>query len=143
MTPQTELEIALRLVVAALLGALIGAEREYTRHPAGLRTMSAVALGSALFSAIGLFEVHSDPTRIAAQIVTGVGFLGAGAILRSGPSIHGLTTAAAIWVAAGIGMASGFGHFILASVSALLVLLVLVVLRRLEVIFTGIDPEHE
>ena len=138
MTSQQELEASLRLLVALLLGIAIGIEREYHHHPAGLRTMAAVSVGASLYSVIGAYAMHTDPTRIAAQVVTGVGFLGAGAILRSGASIHGLTTAAAIWVVAAIGMAAGFGLFILASLCTLMVVILLVVLKRVEdIIFTG------
>ena len=111
-------EIALRLVVAAALTGLVGLEREWRERAAGLRTHTLVGVGSALFtlvSAYGFNEflvgntnvVRTDPTRIAAQIVTGIGFLGAGAILRQGLAIRGLTTAAGLWVAAAIGMAVG------------------------------------
>jgi putative Mg2+ transporter-C (MgtC) family protein len=134
VSPQAELEISLRLVAALVLGALIGAEREYHRHPAGLRTMSAICVGSALFTALGTMVLNTDPTRIAAQIVTGVGFLGAGAILRSGASIRGLTTAATIWVVAAVGMSVGFGYFILATICTALVLVLLIGLRRIEVL---------
>ncbi|HYM97857.1 MAG TPA: MgtC/SapB family protein, partial [Candidatus Sulfotelmatobacter sp.] len=87
--------------MALLLGLALGAEREYHGHPAGLRTMALVSVGSCLFTGLGLlpeFGSRVDPTRIAAQIVTGVGFLGAGAILRQGTDVRGLTTAASIWV---------------------------------------------
>jgi putative Mg2+ transporter-C (MgtC) family protein len=143
LTSQQELEASLRLLIALVLGTAIGIEREYHRHPAGLRTMAAVSLGSCLFSVIGTMVAHTDPTRIAAQVVTGVGFLGAGAILRSGRSIHGLTTAAAIWVVAAVGMAAGFGLFILSAVCALMVVIFLVALKRVEVVlFDSKGDEH-
>jgi putative Mg2+ transporter-C (MgtC) family protein len=115
-------EIAVRLVVAAALTGLVGLEREWRERAAGLRTHMLVGVGSALFtlvSAYGFNEflvgstnvVRTDPTRIAAQIVTGIGFLGAGAILRQGLTIRGLTTAAGLWVAAAIGMAVGAGFY--------------------------------
>lgn len=132
MTPQTELEVSLRLLVALLLGAAIGVEREYTHHSAGLRTMAAVSLGSCLFTLVGIYPQHTDPTRIAAQVVSGVGFLGAGAILRSGISVRGLTTAATIWVVAAIGMAVGFGLIILPAVATILMLVFLVLLKPIE-----------
>src|SRR3954462_8984942 len=111
-----------RLTLAAVLGGAIGFERELRDREAGLRTHLLVCLGSALFtvvSAYGFREfltsgdqvVRADPTRIAAQIVTGIGFLGAGAIIRQGGSIRGLTTAATLWVAAAIGMATGAGYY--------------------------------
>ncbi len=132
MSPQLELELSVRLLVALVLGAAIGVEREYHKHPAGLRTMATVSLGSCLFTIAGSIPTHTDPTRIAAQVVTGVGFLGAGAILRSGITIKGLTTAAAIWVVAAVGVSTGLGYFILATTSTVLVLVFLVVLRPIE-----------
>ena len=111
-----------RLTLAAALGGAIGFERELRDREAGLRTHLLVCLGSALFtivSAYGFSEfltsgdqvIRADPTRIAAQIVTGVGFLGAGAIIRQGLSVRGLTTAATLWVAAAIGIAAGAGYY--------------------------------
>jgi len=144
LTSQQELEASLRLLVALILGTVIGIEREYHRHPAGLRTMAAIAVGSCLFAIVGTLVPHTDPTRIAAQVVTGVGFLGAGAILRSGRSIHGLTTAAAIWVVAAIGMAVGFGLFIVSTICALMVVVFLIVLKHVEVrLFDSKGDEHE
>src|SRR6266542_2054899 len=109
-----ELDVAARLLVAALLGAAIGYEREVHDHPAGMRTHLLVALGSALFTVVSIFGFASgagqgpvDPSRVAAQIVTGIGFLGAGAIIKYGTSVRGLTTAASLWTTAGIGMAAG------------------------------------
>lgn len=110
-------DIILRLIVAVVLSSIVGLEREYYRKPAGLRTMALVGLGSALFT-IASFRVKElfpaalvDPTRIAAQIVTGIGFIGAGAIIRAQASIVGLTTAAMIFAVAAIGMAAGFGLY--------------------------------
>ena len=100
-----------------------------------MRTMALISAGSCLFTGLGLipFPGHTvDPTRIAAQIVTGVGFLGAGSILRQGVAVKGLTTAASIWVIASLGMAVGFGYYIVAIVSAVLVLVTLVGLRPVE-----------
>jgi len=124
----------LRLVVALVLGAAVGLERERHGHPAGLRTMSMVSTGSCLFTLLGaaLFTSGTDPTRIAAQVVTGIGFLGAGAILRGGGGVRGLTTAATIWVVAAIGMAAGFGTYVLAVGTAALVLLGLITMRLLR-----------
>ena len=115
-------ELLLRLVVAAALGGAVGIERELREREAGLRTHLLVAVGSALFtiaSAYGFNEflvaggnvIRADPTRIAAQIVTGIGFLGAGAIIREGMSVRGLTTAATLWVVAAIGIAAGAGYY--------------------------------
>ena len=134
MTPTPVPEVFLRLALAAALGGAIGLERECRRKPAGLRTNILIALGSALFSVLS-FELGSgagSPDRIAAQIVTGIGFLGAGAILRSGASVHGLTTAATIWVNAAIGMATGLGSYTLAVGSAAITLVVLAFLPMIE-----------
>ena len=100
--------------------------------------MSLIAVGACLFTGVGLlpgFKTGVDPTRIAAQIVTGVGFLGAGAILRLGDNVHGLTTAAMIWLAAAVGMAAGFGYFLLAVFTTFIVLVMLVGLRPIELRF--------
>ncbi len=104
-------------------------------HPAGIRTMALIAAGSCLFTALALepaFGSRVDPTRIAAQVVTGVGFLGAGSILRQGEYVRGLTTAASIWVAASLGMAVGFGYFTIAIFTAAVVILTLVAIRPIE-----------
>jgi putative Mg2+ transporter-C (MgtC) family protein len=111
-----------RLALAAALGGVIGFERELRDREAGLRTHMLVCLGSALFTIVSAYGFHeflvsgdqvvrADPTRIAAQIVTGIGFLGAGAIIRQGVSVRGLTTAATLWVAAAIGIAAGAGYY--------------------------------
>ena len=114
------LEILLRVSLAAGLGGAIGIERELREREAGLRTHMLVSVGAALFTLVSAFAwtdwqfsnasgIVFDPTRIAAQIVTGIGFLGAGAIIRQGLSVRGLTTAATLWVVAAIGMATGAG----------------------------------
>jgi len=130
-----ELDLALRVSVALLLGLCIGAEREFRGHPAGLRTLALISAGSCMFTGLGLipdFPRSVDPTRIAAQVVTGVGFLGAGSILRQGELVRGLTTAASIWVAASLGMAVGFGYYALAVFVTLVVVLVLFALKPVE-----------
>ncbi|HXB03944.1 MAG TPA: MgtC/SapB family protein [Candidatus Angelobacter sp.] len=124
--------------MALLLGLALGVEREYRGHPAGLKTISLIAVGACMFSGVGLLPgaiTGVDPTRIAAQIVTGVGFLGAGAILRQGDNVHGLTTAAMIWVAASVGMAVGFGYITVAVFATFIVLVMLVALRPIEMRF--------
>jgi putative Mg2+ transporter-C (MgtC) family protein len=106
-------DLAIRLLVAATLGALVGAERELHGHPAGMRTHLLVALGAAIFTVLSIYGFGTpgspgvDPSRVAAQIVSGIGFLGAGAILKEGASIRGLTTAASLWATAAIGLAAG------------------------------------
>jgi putative Mg2+ transporter-C (MgtC) family protein len=127
-----QLDLAVRLVVAALFGAAIGFEREIHDHPAGMRTHLLVSLGSALFTVVSIFGFVAvlpagegspvDPSRVAAQIVTGIGFLGAGAILKFGTSVRGLTTAASLWTTAAIGMAAGAAEYILAAVGTGIVL---------------------
>src|SRR3954454_12426650 len=122
---------AFRLIVAAALGALIGLEREIHDHPAGMRTHLLVSLGSAVFTELSIFGFEGiaapgvsgavDPTRIAAQIVSGIGFLGAGAILKYGTSIRGLTTAASLWTTAAVGMAAGAGEWLIGGVAAFIV----------------------
>ncbi len=117
-------EMVLRLVLSGALGGLIGAEREYRGKVAGTRTHLLVALGSALMLLVSQhgFGGQGDPGRIAAQIVSGIGFIGAGAIMVDRQSIHGLTTAAGIWVSAGIGMATAAGLYGLAVVTTVLAL---------------------
>jgi len=105
----------LRLLLSAVFGGLIGAQREWSGKPAGMRTLALISIGSALFAIVsGLGFTGGDPSRIAAGIVTGVGFLGAGAILHRHGGVEGLTTAAAIWVSAGAGLATGVGLYWLA-----------------------------
>jgi len=134
----TELDLVGRLLLASILGALIGIEREIHDHPAGIRTHLLVALGSALFTVLSIVGfpatdgTGTDPSRVAAQIVTGIGFLGAGAILKYGPSIRGLTTAASLWAAAGIGMAAGAGLPFLGLAATVIVLVSLWPLRLLN-----------
>ncbi len=107
----SQMEIITRLVLAAVIGGLIGIEREFKNRPAGLRTHVLVSLGSALIMLISIdgftniVNQTGDPARLAAQVVSGIGFLGAGTIMRTENSINGLTTAASLWVAAGIGLA--------------------------------------
>jgi putative Mg2+ transporter-C (MgtC) family protein len=121
--------------VALILGLILGIEREFRGHPAGIKTMGLIALGACMFTTLGLipeFGTRVDPTRIAAQVVTGVGFLGAGSILRLGGDVHGLTTAASIWVAASLGMAVGYGYYAVAVFTTVLVIVMLVAIRPLE-----------
>jgi putative Mg2+ transporter-C (MgtC) family protein len=131
----TQLEPLLRLVVGLVLGAAVGWERELQRMPAGFRTHALVGLGSAIFTVVSAFAFAgplTDPTRIAAQIVTGVGFLGGGAILHYRGSVRGLTTAASLWAVSAIGMAAGAGLYVVAVGGAILVFVTLDLLDRLE-----------
>jgi putative Mg2+ transporter-C (MgtC) family protein len=136
-------DVALRLVAAAALTGAVGLERELRERAAGLRTHMLVGVGSALFTLVSAYGfnaflqsgsnvVRADPSRIAAQIVTGIGFLGAGAIIRQGFSIRGLTTAAGLWVAAAIGMAVGAGYWAAALIGTGVVLVGLGPLRIAE-----------
>jgi Uncharacterized membrane protein len=134
-----ELQLAGRLVIGLVLGALIGLEREFHRQPAGFRTHSLVALGAALFtivSAYGFAGSLVDPTRIAAQIVSGIGFIGAGTILQYRGNIRGLTTAASLWSVAAVGMAAGAGLLAMAAIGTALILVVLYLLDRVEAFVT-------
>jgi putative Mg2+ transporter-C (MgtC) family protein len=134
VTPVPTVEVVLRLLLAAGLGAAIGLEREYRSKPAGLRTNILIGLGSAMFTiaSIELGGAGGTPDRVAANIVTGIGFLGAGAILRMGGSVHGMTTAATIWVNAAIGIAAGMGLFRIAAVAAAITLVTLAVMLPVE-----------
>lgn len=132
-----------RLVVSALLGALIGIERDVHGRAAGLRTHILVCLGSALFMIISLetalnpvFKGTADPGRIAAQILTGIGFIGAGTILKEGFNVRGLTTAASLWVTAGIGMSVAAGYYYIALFSTALAVITLMFIHFLEKRFT-------
>ncbi len=131
MNAADQLELVGRLALAGLLGGMIGLEREIRGYPAGVRTIALVALGSALFTdASQLFSSNGtsvvlDPSRVAAQIVSGIGFLGAGVILREGYTVRGITTAATIWSAAAIGMAVGLKLYVVAILGAILIFAVL------------------
>lgn len=129
-------EILIRLLTSIALGALIGIERERRNRPAGLRTHILVSLGSALFTitSIQFSKAYGnvDPSRVAANIVTGIGFLGAGAIMKEGLTIKGLTTAATIWVSSAIGLSCGMGFYIPAILTSISTLLILILLRGFE-----------
>ena len=123
----------LRLLVALALGAIVGLERERQERAAGLRTVTMVSLGSCLFTIIGAYGfANTDPSRVAAQIVTGIGFLGAGTIFLRKDLVRGLTTAATIWAVAAIGMAAGTARYFEAAFTTLLILGVLMVLKPIE-----------
>lgn len=134
------MEIGLRLVLAALMGGIIGFEREISNRPAGFRTHILVTLGSCLimilsaygFQGLGPDGAGGEPARLAAQVVSGIGFLGAGTILREGTNVRGLTTAASIWISGGIGLAIGLGYYAAASFTTFLALFSLMGLKVLE-----------
>jgi putative Mg2+ transporter-C (MgtC) family protein len=130
--PISDGQIVLRLLLAAGIGGLLGAERELRRKSAGFRTNILIAIGSCVFTIVGLSFSSGDPSRVTAQIVTGIGFLGAGAILHSGGTVQGMTTAAMIWVNAALGAAAGLGHFHLVLLAGALTLAVLLILGPLE-----------
>jgi putative Mg2+ transporter-C (MgtC) family protein len=145
-----------RLALAAALGSIIGLEREFREREAGLRTHLLVSLGSALFTIVSAFGFHDvlthdpqvvvrlDPSRIAAQIVSGIGFLGAGAIIRQGLSIRGLTTAATLWVVAAIGMAAGAGFYSVAIITTVVALVALWPLRYIAYrMIDRVKPEED
>lgn len=135
-----ELEIILRLGIAAALGMLVGFERERQNQPAGLRTHTILAIGACLAMTISInlaFQFvakgyQGDPARLAAQVVSGIGFLGAGAILRYGTSVKGLTTATSLWTIAIVGLSVGAGHYVASLATTAMLLIILVVLNVLE-----------
>lgn len=134
----SDTETVLRLVLAVLLSGLVGLEREAKKHAAGLRTHILVCLGSTLIMLTGLhlashFQgAELDPTRLAAQVISGIGFLGAGTIIQFRDTVRGLTTAASLWAAAGIGLAVGSGFYLGAVATTVIVLLVLFALSNVE-----------
>jgi len=131
-----DLELLARLLLAAVLGGAIGAERELNDQPAGLRTHMLLTIGACLFTLISAYGfgggLGTDPSRIAAQIVTGIGFLGGGAIVRHGLTVKGVTTAASIWATASVGLAIGAGSYVLGIGGAVLVVATLFGLRRAD-----------
>ncbi len=131
----TDLEMTVRLVLAALCGAGVGYQREHANKAAGFRSHILVALGASLYTIVSVFgfNEHADPSRVAAQVVVGIGFIGAGAILHSRTSVTGLTTAASIWVVAAIGMAAGIGMYTVTIVTTAIVLAVLQLQKHREV----------
>jgi putative Mg2+ transporter-C (MgtC) family protein len=121
-----ELEMTLRILMAAVLGGIIGYQRDKADKPAGIRTLVLIAFGAALFTVVSVEGFDADPARIAAGIVTGIGFLGAGSIIRRGEGIvEGLTTAATIWAAAGVGIAAGAGLYLISVIATVVIYVVL------------------
>lgn len=125
-------EDLLKILLAVIVGAIIGAEREYRNKSAGFRTVMLITLGSAIFTILSKQIAPDNPDRIAANIVTGIGFLGAGAIFREESRMSGLTTAASIWSSAALGMSIGSGHYVLAIGGAVLILMILFALVSVE-----------
>ena len=143
------LDLLFRLVLAVVLGGAIGWEREASSKPAGLRTNILICVGAALFTdlsirfgGLAIEGADRDPARIAAQVITGIGFLGAGTIIQARGTVTGLTTAATLWVVAGIGMSVGSGSYVEAVGATLLVLLVLVLLAPMENVIARRRPTH-
>jgi len=139
----SNLHIVIRIILSIALGFIIGLERELTNKWAGLRTHILVCLGSTVFTILSIYSFpiiaspdspvrFGDPARVAAQILTGIGFIGAGTVLRHGPSIYGLTTAATLWISASIGMAVGTGDYFLATLTTIITILSLTLIRKLE-----------
>lgn len=134
-----EIDMILRLLAAALLGGIVGLERESKRRAAGLRTHLLVSMGSALVMITSQYVFYQyqglaaiDPTRLGAQVISGIGFLGAGTIIKQGASVKGLTTAASLWAVACIGLAVGAGYYLAAVVAAVIVVLALFLLEKFE-----------
>lgn len=133
-------DVFLRMLCAMAVGMVIGTEREYSNRPAGMRTHILVALGACavmltgqmIFSQYSAFGATPDPARLPAQVITGVGFLGAGTILREGPTVHGLTTAASLWAVACLGVAAGAGYYSIALIGMVFILITLTLFEMLQ-----------
>jgi putative Mg2+ transporter-C (MgtC) family protein len=141
----TDLELLGRLLLAAVLGGAVGAEREVADQPAGLRTHMLLTIGACLFTLVSAygFGGTTDPSRLAAQVVTGIGFLGGGAILRHGLNVKGMTTAASIWATASLGVAVGAGRYLLATGATALILVTLFGLRFVRNRLRGLSASRE
>ncbi|MDA1280024.1 MAG: MgtC/SapB family protein [Chloroflexi bacterium] len=135
-TLSTEVEMLFRIAFAALVGGVIGFERRRAARPAGIRTLALVSMGAAAFTVVSIFGFADgdgqfrDPARIAAQVATGVGFIGAGTMVRSGATVRGLTTAAGIWMSAALGVAAGAGMYVFALGGAAIAVAILLLLPR-------------
>ena len=130
----------IKILISFSLGALLGLEREYHSKPAGFRTLIMITLGSTVFTILSYRIGIANPDRLAANIITGIGFIGAGVIFKEGLKVGGLTTAATIWIAAAIGMAVGYGAYYMAGGVAFIVLVTLAILSRLE---STLDKLHQ
>lgn len=143
-------DILLRIVVSIILGSIIGLEREITNKSAGLRTQIMVCLGSCIFTILSIYGFSTavtlypigDPSRVAAQIITGIGFIGAGTVLRQGLTVTGLTTASTLWIVAAIGMACGCGKISVAVISTILAVAILVLIRIFELKLLPRNMKH-
>ncbi len=135
---QPEFEQIIQIIAALLAGAILGLEREYHSKPAGFRTMILICVSSCLFSILSVSIGSGD--RIASNIVTGIGFIGAGVVFKEGATVKGITSAAIIWMSAAIGMSIGLHHYVLSAVALLLVLLVMIALSKFERLF---DQLHQ
>jgi len=140
----SEVQVVIRIIISAILGGLIGFEREIYKHEAGLRTHILVAVGSTLIMLTSqfVFDIYKgiyavDPSRMAANVVTGIGFIGAGTIIRYGMAVRGLTTAASLWITAAVGLAIGCGFYIAGVFATIVAISVLFFLRALEKRISG------
>lgn len=146
----TDFDILMRILFSVILGSVIGFEREMTNKSAGLRTQIMVCLGSCLFTILSIYGFATavtlypigDPSRVAAQIITGIGFIGAGTVLRQGLTVTGLTTASTLWIVAAIGMACGCGKLDIAVISTVLAFAILVLIRFVEMKFMSGNLKH-
>ena len=120
-----EFELVLRLILAVVFGGIVGIERELVHKPAGLRTHMLVSLGSCLFTIVSLYDFQMDPARVAAGIVAGIGFIGAGTVIGERDRVVGITTAASLWATGSIGVATGVGNYTLSIATTLLVFVIL------------------
>lgn len=149
ITATSYVDLAIRLLVAMGLGMLLGVERAYAGKTAGMRTYALVSLGAALFSILSVLVAQMyesgivDPSRISAQVIAGVGFLCAGLVIFHHERVQGLTTAAGVWVAAAIGIAAGYGFYVLATMATLLTLIVFTLVLWLEKPIRGEDGPSE
>jgi len=134
--------LLLRLLMVIVIGGLIGAEREYRSKSAGFRTMILICLGSFLFTTFSKFVSEASPDRIASNIVTGIGFLGAGVIFKSDNRVNGITTAATIWAVAALGMGIADGAYYLVFASTIVVMASLLLLTKLEIVIDRINQSH-
>lgn len=137
---EAQITIALQILLAGILSGLIGMDRERRGHDAGLRTHMLVGMGSCLFTGLSILAFPGgDPSRVASQILPGLGFLGAGAILKQGSNIQGLTTAASMWVTAAVGMGIGTGAWFAAICATLIIWFTLVIVQRMK----SDEPNHK